>query len=148
VVQTPFGRLATVICFDADFPALMRQVGKASADILLVPANDWQPVAAVHAHVATFRAVENGVSLVRATGNGLTIAVDSLGQTLAAADYFDTEKLTLVVDVPTEGQWTLYARTGDLFAFLCIGALAGAAIFGVLRRVRTPRVAEGGTVPV
>ena len=62
-VDTPYGRLATVICFDADFPALIRQAGQARADILLVPANDWQPVHIWHARVAQLRAIENGVAL-------------------------------------------------------------------------------------
>ena len=55
-----------MICFDADFPALVRQVGQAGADILLVPANDWQPVHILHAPVAELRAIENGVALARA----------------------------------------------------------------------------------
>jgi apolipoprotein N-acyltransferase len=123
VVDTPYGRLATVICFDADFPALVRQAGQAGADILLVPANDWQPVHVMHARAATFRAIENGVSLVRATGNGISIAVDDVGQELATADYYATDKLTMVADVPTHGLGALYPRLGDSFAYLCIAGL-------------------------
>jgi apolipoprotein N-acyltransferase len=39
-VDTPYGRLATIICFDADSPNLVRQVGRAEVDLLLVPASD------------------------------------------------------------------------------------------------------------
>lgn len=83
--ETPYGRLATVICFDADFPSLIRQAGRARTDILLVPSNDWRPVDTIHARAATFRSVENGVALVRPTGNGISVAVDHLGQPLATA---------------------------------------------------------------
>ena len=43
------------------------------------PANDWQPVHVMHARMAELRAIENGVALVRATGNGIMVAVDRLG---------------------------------------------------------------------
>jgi apolipoprotein N-acyltransferase len=134
--DTPYGRLATVICFDADFPALVRQAGRARADILLVPSNDWQPVDTIHARAATFRAVENGVALVRPTGNGISVAVDRLGQPLATADYFATPALTMVADVPTRGVATIYPRIGDAVAYLCVALLLvlGAAPFIASRR--------------
>lgn len=121
--ETPYGRLATVICFDADFPALVRQAGQAGADILLVPSNDWQPVDEIHARAATFRSIENGVAMVRPTGNGISVAVDHLGQPLATADYFTTPALTMVADVPTRGVATIYSRIGDAVAYVCIALL-------------------------
>lgn len=121
--ETPYGRLATVICFDADFPALVRQAGQARADILLVPSNDWQPVDEIHARAATFRSVENGVAMVRPTGNGISVAVDHLGQPLATADYFTAPALTMVAEVPTHGVATIYSRIGDALAYVCIALL-------------------------
>jgi apolipoprotein N-acyltransferase len=138
--DTPYGRLATVICFDADFPALVRQAGRARADILLVPSNDWRPVDTIHARAATFRAVESGVALVRPTGNGISVAVDHLGQPLATADYFATPALTMVADVPTRGVATIYPRIGDAAAYLCLALLVilGAATLIASRFRRTP----------
>ena len=121
--ETPYGRLATIICFDVDFPELVRQAGRARTDILLVPSNDWRPVDTIHARAATFRAVENGVALVRPTGNGISIAVDHLGQPVATADYFTTPALTMVADVPTRGVGTIYSRIGDTVAFGCLALL-------------------------
>jgi apolipoprotein N-acyltransferase len=143
-VQTPYGRLATVICFDGDFPTLMRQAGQARADILLIPANDWAPVHTVHARVATFRSVENGVAMVRATGNGISLAVDDLGQPLATVDYFATDKATLVADVPTQGRVTLYARIGDAFTYLCMAGLVTLVGLALLRRDVAKSVAISG----
>src|SRR6185295_14295441 len=120
VVDTPYGRLGTIICFDADFPTLIQQAGLARVDILLVPSNDWQPIALMHSRAATFRAVENGLSMVRATGNGTTLVVDALGQVLAEADYFATDTLTVTADVPTRGLATLYPHLGDGPVYLCL----------------------------
>ena len=93
VADTALGRLATVICYDMDFPALLRQAGQAQADLLLAPASDWAPVKFGHAQWATFRAIENGVSLVRPTREGLQIAVDHQGRVLASADSLTTDRV-------------------------------------------------------
>jgi apolipoprotein N-acyltransferase len=126
---TPIGRLATVICYDADFPELVRQAGTAGADLLLVPASDWQEVKATHTQMATFRAVENGVTLVRPTRQGISLAVDPQGRVLAAADYYAADRAAIVAAVPTRGVATLYARIGDSCGYL---SLAGLGILAVL----------------
>ncbi|MGW2223343.1 nitrilase-related carbon-nitrogen hydrolase [Nonomuraea sp. NPDC001684] len=130
VTGTPYGRLAHVICFDADFPATLRT----RADVMFVPANDWKGIERMHAANAVFRAVENGYSLVRTASNGLAITVDAYGTPLARANYFGTVRQSMVVSVPTRGAWTLYGLVGDLFAGLCAAALAGLTGLAVLRR--------------
>ena len=121
--STSYGRLATVICYDADFPTLVRQAGQARADVLLVPSSDWKTVAELHTHMHVFRAIENGVTLVRPTRQGLSIAVDYLGRVLGQADAFATDKPVMVVSVPIQGGHTLYAHIGDSFAYLCVVGL-------------------------
>ena len=39
-LDTPFGRLSSIICFDGDFPQLLAQAGTLSADVVLDPSND------------------------------------------------------------------------------------------------------------
>ena len=140
-VDTPYGRLATIICQDDFFPGLVRQAGAAGVDILLVPSSDWKSVAAWHAQQAAFRAIENGVALVRPTRQGISLASDGQGRLLGhKADYFVSEDQTLVVSVPTRGDDTLYAAVGDVFAYAsAVGllTLAGAALRP--RRSRRPR---------
>ncbi|HZR43428.1 MAG TPA: nitrilase-related carbon-nitrogen hydrolase [Ktedonobacteraceae bacterium] len=137
VVETPYGRIASVICFDADFPDLMRQAGNNGVDIMLVPGNDWQGIDPMHTHDATFRAIENGYSLVRQASNGLAMTVDYQGHALAASDYFTTDAQTMIAYVPVKGVWTVYALVGDLFAWLCIIgllALGGWVTLSILQR--------------
>jgi apolipoprotein N-acyltransferase len=133
-IDTPYGRLATVICFDADFPGLVRQAGQAGVDILLLPYKDWASVSNQHAQMATFRAIENGVSLVRPVLSGLSTAIDPQGRTLAQVDAFTTGSPTLVTMVAMQGRATLYARIGDTFAYLCIAGLLCLIALGILRR--------------
>ena len=123
VMETPYGRLANVICFDADFPPLMRQAGSQDVDIMLVPSNDWPGIDPWHTQHAIFRAIENGYALVRQASNGLAMTVDDEGQVLAATDYYTTDQQTMIASVPVKGVWTIYAHVGDLFAWLCIAGM-------------------------
>ena len=120
VFDTPYGKIASVICYDMDFPGLVRQAGQAGADLMLVPAEDWKEVNLLHSHMAIFRAIENGFSLVRSTDQGMSVASDFQGQILAALNQLTTEERLMITDVPTRGVTTFYSRIGDLFAWLCI----------------------------
>jgi len=136
--MTPYGRLATVICFDADFPALPRQAGQAGVDLLLRPAHEWQEIDPLHAQIATFRAIENGFSLLSEAEQGRSIAVDYEGRVLASSDAFTSDAQVMVALVPTQGVHTIYAVIGDLFAWLCIaGMVILICVAVVLRQART-----------
>lgn len=121
--DTPYGRLTSAICFDMDFPELLRQVGKARADMLLVPASDWEAIKQLHYEMAAFRAIENGAALVRATRWGFSGAVDALGRPLAHMDPFVAEQGVMVAQVPVAGARTIYAAVGDAFAWVCLAGL-------------------------
>jgi apolipoprotein N-acyltransferase len=136
-VDTPYGRLATLICFDADFPTLARQGGRHGVDLMLVPSNDWREFGGVHTRKATLRAIENGYSLVRPDSNGLAQTVDYQGRVLATSDYFTSDQQTMIAYVPTKGVRTIYGVVGDVFAWLCLAALAlltGMSVSMALRR--------------
>ena len=137
IVESPYGRLATVICFDADYPGTMRQAGQAGADLMFVPGDDWQAIDPYHTYDATFRAIENGFSEVREASKGLSMTVDYEGRVLSASDYYTTDDQVMVAYVPMHGVRTIYATIGDLFAWLCIiglVALTGLAIMQSRKR--------------
>lgn len=123
VFKTPYGNIGLAICFDMDFPALVRQAGKNRTDILLVPGNDWKAIDPLHTQMAAFRAVENGFSLVRITGTGRSAAVDNRGEILAQSDSFTTESSLQFAQVSVQGERTLYSSAGDFFAVFCIAGL-------------------------
>jgi apolipoprotein N-acyltransferase len=144
-VDTPHGRLATIICQDDFFPGLVRQAGRAGVDILLVPSADWGSIAAWHAQQAPFRAVENGVALVRPTRQGVSLATDAQGRLLGhKADYFVASEQTLVVSVPTQGTRTWYARLGDTVAW---GSAAGLVVLAGAAWIPRSRRRGGDVAP-
>jgi apolipoprotein N-acyltransferase len=123
-VQTPYGRLSNVICFDGDFPGTMRQAGQAGVDLMLVPSHDWREIDPYHSQLSTLRAIENGYSLVRQTSEGLAMTVDYEGNVLGASDYFTSDPQVMVAYVPMQGVRTIYATISDLFAWLSLAGLA------------------------
>lgn len=123
VVATPEGRIAAAICYDDAFPEFIRQAGLGAADLLIVPANEWKAIKTIHPHMAAFRAIENGVPLIRPAASGLSMAFDPWGRVLGMADYFAPGDRTMVAQVPLGHVPTLYAKTGDLFAWLCVAGL-------------------------
>jgi apolipoprotein N-acyltransferase len=123
VIATKDGRMAGAICYDASFPEFIRQAAQDSADLLILPVNDWKQIKDIHFQMHTFRAIENGIPIVRAAASGLSGAFDPWGRVLGVSDYFAAGDRTLTVQVPVGGVRTLYSRTGDLFAWLCVAGL-------------------------
>ena len=140
VADTPYGRIVSPICFDLDFPQIIRQVGRLHADIMLVPASDYKDLRAVgqlHQRMAEFRAVENGVAMFRITRWGGSGAVDPYGRRLAAMNDFTADDNVMVAQVPTAaGVRTIYARVGDLFAWLCVTGMLAGICWAVIRSLR------------
>jgi apolipoprotein N-acyltransferase len=136
LVDTAYGRLASVICFDADFAGTVRQAGEAQTDLLLVPSNDWLAIDPYHTQMASFRAIENGFSEIRTTAHGLSAVVDYAGRVLATSDFYTTDPQVVVADAPAHGVRTAYATIGDWFAWFSLAALALLCAVAILSRAR------------
>jgi apolipoprotein N-acyltransferase len=127
VADTPYGRIATAICNDFHFQALIRQAGAKDVDVMMAPYNDLRPFEQQDAVVSIMRAVENGYSMVRPTGIGPSLITDYQGRVLARQDYGEGGGVMLA-SIPTRGVVTIYSRIGDAFAYLCaLGTLLLAA---------------------
>jgi apolipoprotein N-acyltransferase len=135
VFATHVGRLAASICYDADFPQLMRQAGVKNTDILLLPAGDWKEISPYHSDMARMRAIENGFSMLRPASGATTIACDPFGRVLGSNGFYGEGEKVLVTHVPVNGVTTLYSRAGDYFIWLCVSAL----IFMITHNIYTRR---------
>jgi apolipoprotein N-acyltransferase len=122
-LDTPYGRIVGAICYDMDFPSLMRQAGAKRADIVISPAGDWKAIDPRHTQMADFRAIEEGFNLARQTNKGLSAVYDYEGHQLAHMDHYQAADLTMVAQIPTRGVPTLYSVLGDWLAWLCVSAL-------------------------
>lgn len=132
-LDTPYGRLGAMICFDADFPDLSRQAAARGVDVLAVPSNDWRAITPLHGEMIRFRAIENGFSVVRATSNGLSIVTDPLGRGLSRVNSFDSPGEIAMADVPARRIETYYGDVDDLFAGFSLLAALGLIAVGFVR---------------
>jgi apolipoprotein N-acyltransferase len=122
-------KVSPLICFEDVFPGLSREAVDGDTDFLVNLTNDgwfghgaaqWQQAA-----TAVFRAVENGIPLVRCANNGVSclISADGLIQQVVADSTGDIHGLgTMTVDVPLPDSRptpTFYHRHGEWFAWSC-----------------------------
>ena len=145
---------APLICFEDVFPHGAREHVTDETDLLVNLTNDgwfgesaeqWQ-----HAANAVFRAIENGVPLVRSCNNGLTCWVDPQGR---LRDIFRDERGTIygkgftTFTIPLGAaphQATFYNRHGDVFGWACV-VLAGLAVaIGIIRRKGSDKIINHG----
>lgn len=131
-VATPYGVLSGVICWDTDFPAVMQQLGRAGVDILLSPAHDWKEISPLHGQMSAFRAIENGVTVIRQADQGWSVVTDPFGRTLASMDHFTDDARLLTASIPAAGIWTLYPVIGDALGWLAIAGFLGLALWATV----------------
>ena len=144
-VDTPYGRLSAVLCGDLDFPGVVQQAGQKGVDILLVPGNDTAAESLWHVRYAPFRAVENGVSLVRQATGGVSIVTDPYGRILASINHSTTKDRVMVAQVPTHRVSTIYSAVGDLFGWLTVAGFVIIAGWAIFRGRKTRAEAAGST---
>lgn len=138
VVETEFGRLAVSICYDADFPALMRQTGKQQADILFLPSGDWYAIDPYHAQMALLRGIENGCSVVRPARGGSSVASDPYGRLLASTSFYPQGSSFMLTTVSSGSIQTAYGLLGDWLPWLCLFFISGIIVKTLLARKEEP----------
>lgn len=120
VINTALGKASVSICYDADFPELMKQLGKNKADFLLLPSGDWFAIAPHHTYMALYRGIENGCPVIRTVKGGLSVAADYKGKVYSASDFYKEEKDTWLFSLPVGHVPTLYTIVGDTVAYFSI----------------------------
>jgi len=122
VAVTPFGQFATLICYEAIFPGLVRKFYLKGGDFIVNITNDaWFGKTTgpyQHFSMAVFRAVENRKPLIRAANTGISGFIDSNGRILTETSLF--QQTTLTREVRTDSTKSFYTKYGDLFSYLCI----------------------------
>jgi apolipoprotein N-acyltransferase len=134
VLDEPSGRWGLQICKDMDFPKLSREYVTEGANLLLVPAWDFNVDRWLHARMAVLRAVENGFALARSARNGLLTLSDNRGRILAEATTVPGRFVSISGKVNVAREKTFYARTGDWFAWLCVAVFVGLLVLELFGR--------------
>jgi apolipoprotein N-acyltransferase len=133
ILERPSGKWGIEICKDMDFPRLSREYGRDGAGLMLVPAWDFVTDGWLHGRMAVLRGVESGFSIARAAKEGILTVSDDRGRVLGEQVTGATGFVSLVASVPVKNEPTIYARTGDWFAWTNM-VLAAFLLFWPARR--------------
>jgi apolipoprotein N-acyltransferase len=129
----PFSPL---ICYEAIFPDEVVAADARPAWLLNVTNDGWFGVSSgphQHFESARFRAVEQGLPLVRAANTGISAVVDAHGRVLASLGLGRTG----VIDAPLPARLsgTIYGRFGDLTFVLLLLGVVSAHLVGIRKKV-------------
>lgn len=134
-IDSPFGALGMLICYEDVFPEISRELALAGAGILVNITNDaWYGRSSApyqHLAIAVFRAVETRRPLVRAAQTGISGVVEPNGAVRDRTTLFTGPTIVEAAVAPRDGL-TPYVRFGDVFAAACLGATL-AMLFETLR---------------
>jgi len=129
-------KVGTPVCFEDAFPDGARAFSLAGAQVLVNLTNDsWAPGVASrmqHLSLAVFRSVETRLPMVRAGNDGATAALSSRGELLGLLPIGPPGVLQAEVRLGTGG--TVYTAIGDALPVTMAVFLAGALVWGALRR--------------
>jgi apolipoprotein N-acyltransferase len=135
VLERPWGRAAGAICYDYDFPWIARAHARGGAGVVALPASDWRGIDPQHAFMARVRAIEGGLSVVRAARASTSMAFDAYGRIRASLSAWERNERVMLATVPSTRVRTVYATVGDApVVVAAIGLLAGAGVAGARRR--------------
>lgn len=115
-------RPGMLICFESMVPYLAAQRVREGSDVLVVATNDgWfgtNPAIMHHFEMAVFRAVEQGRPVVQCGNTGVSGMIDERGRILQETPI--NQAALAVHEVTARRQLTVYARLGDLLAWLAL----------------------------
>ena len=133
VFHTPRGNFGPLICYEGIFPGLARRFVADGADFLVNVTNDawFGRTSAPYQHLAmaTVRAIENRVPLVRVANTGFSAMVDVDGTIRWRTGLFEAD--WRVDTVSWVGISTFYTRFGDCFVYGCLALLVLLAVLGM-----------------
>lgn len=126
IADTPWGRLGLTICYDIRFPHLHRQLAKAGASMIAVPAAFTAPTGEAHWEILLrARAIETGAFVLAPAQGGLhedgrrtwgrSTVVGPWGEVIARADHDDPciVRAKLDMEAVTRARVAIPALTHD-----------------------------------
>jgi apolipoprotein N-acyltransferase len=136
VFDTPFGRMAALICHDANYTDVSRKLAANGSQLLAAGFREFQGFGEQAWTNVAFRAVENHNAMVMTGASYVSAIIDPNGRQVALDASYEGGPRVLVADVPMGSGATAYTSMGDLLGWL---ALAGFVFFIIFQAVMNRR---------
>ena len=141
--QTRFG---VQICYENMFPDQFRQLVANGADFVVGQTNElWtKSEAAQYQNLAyyVFRAIENGVPVVRSSTNGVSCIIDANGRIVSSVKNHDGREVNVAgfstAKVNIGAEKSFYNHFGDLLIWACLSFILMMGLYGFFRKVHEP----------
>ncbi|MDB5469937.1 MAG: lnt [Caulobacter sp.] len=134
-----------LICYESLYPGFTREGARRAGvapDLIVNVSNDaWFGATSgplQHLNLASYRAIEEGVPMARATPTGVSAMVDAYGRVIPSSRIRQGFEAVVDVALPPRVVETPYRRLGDLpFSIFIIAGMAVTAVFH-WRRLKKP----------
>lgn len=133
-------RVQPLICYEGLFPGLAEPAGRRPTWLVNVSNDAWFGKTSgplQHLNLASYRAIEQGLPMVRSTPTGVSAVIDPLGRVLPKARLNPGESGVIDARLPKALNPTLYSQVGDLVFWLLV-ILGLACAISPKRWIRRP----------
>lgn len=126
VYNTPLGRLATLICHDANYTDVARKLTTNGAQIIAAPIREFGGFGEQYWTNALFRAVENRTAIVVSGVANISAIINPDGSLVALDSNANGSRTALVGEVNLGSGPTVYTSLGDILGWV---SMAGFVFF-------------------
>jgi apolipoprotein N-acyltransferase len=125
-------RVQPLICYESLYPGFVSDKGGRPAWIVNVSNDAWFGRSSgprQHLNLASYRAIETGLPIVRATPTGVSAVLDGYGRIVGDSRLDPGESGVIDAKLPQALSPTLYSRVGDTLFWLMIAVSLASALY-------------------
>ncbi len=147
VYGTPLGRLATLICHDANYTDVARRLTTNGAQLIAAPIREFGGFGHQYWTNVLFRAVEKRTAMVVSGVATISAIINPDGSIVALDDDSSGSRVTVVGDATLGSGPTPYSSLGDILGWVSMAAFAFFIVFQVVTERRAKRAAATAKAP-
>lgn len=142
VYDTPLGRLAAMICHDANYTNVARKLTANGAQIIAAPYREFGGFGEQAWNNALFRAVENRTAVVMSGVASVSSIINPDGSLVALDTNIDGSRVVLVGDVTLGSGNAPYTSLGDALGWATLAGVVFFMVFQMAVERRAKKVAQ------
>ena len=136
VFDTPWRKMAAMICQDANFTDVSRRLAANGAQLIAIGLNESKGDAEHKVTYTTLRAVENHAAVVATGSTHFSAVIDPNGRQVNVNLDTVGSPLVMVADVRMGSGPTLYSAAGDVLGWVSLAGFAFYFTFMIVVRIR------------